>query len=89
MTYTGKISLQYNKIQGRYTEFIGNSIGTGFIVTKRDHEFLLSQRSNKPNMSSNSITFGPLNINDKCSNFIQVAPTYTADSSQYVYHAQK
>ena len=40
-------------------------------------------------MSSNSINFGLLNINEKCSNFIQVAPANTSDSSQYTYHAWK
>ena len=46
---------------------------------------MLSQRSNKPNMSSNH--FGSLNINEKCSNFKKVAPTNTSDSSPYMYHA--
>ena len=40
-------------------------------------------------MSSASINFGQLNINEKCSNFIQVEPTNTNDLSQYMYHTQK
>ena len=40
-------------------------------------------------MSNNSINFGSLNDNEKWSNFIQVAPSNTSDSSQYTYHAQK
>ena len=55
--YASEIPFQYNNIEGRYTEFIHNPIGTAFIVAKRDHEFLLSQRSIKSNMSSNSIDF--------------------------------
>ena len=62
---------QYKKIEGRYTEFKGNPIGTVFIAAKGDHKFLLSRISNKPNMSSNSINFGPLNIDENCNNFIQ------------------
>ena len=52
--YIDNIPLQYNKIEGRYTEFIGNPIGTG----KRDHEFLIVQRRNRPNISSDLINFG-------------------------------
>ena len=44
--YTGEILFKDTKIEDSYTEFIGNPIGTGFIAVKRDHEFLLSQRSN-------------------------------------------
>ena len=40
-------------------------------------------------MSSNSIKFGPLNINEKCSNFTQVASANTGDFSQYMYCTQK
>ena len=58
--YMSDIPFQCNKIEGSYTEFIGNPIGTVFIAAKRDHKFLLSQRSNKPNMLSNSINFGLL-----------------------------
>ena len=57
--FTSSISFQYNSIDGRYTEFIGNSISTVFITAKRDHEFLVSKGRNKPNMSSSSINFGP------------------------------
>ena len=32
--YEGDIHLQYNKIKSRYTEFIGNPIGTVFIAAK-------------------------------------------------------
>ena len=48
----GNISFQHNKIEGGLTEFIGNPIGTVFIAVKRDHDFLISQGRNKPNMSS-------------------------------------
>ena len=44
--YTSHIHFQYNKIEGTYPEFIGNPIGTVFIAVKRDHTFLLIQRSN-------------------------------------------
>ena len=80
--YTSDIPFQYNKIEGGYTEFIGNLIGTVFIATKKDHEFLLSQRSKKPTLSSNSINFGPLNINK-----IQVTPANTSYWPQYTHHA--
>ena len=33
--YTGDIPFQYNKIDGRYTEFIGKSIGTAFMAAKK------------------------------------------------------
>ena len=37
--YTSDIPFQYNKIEGRYTEFVGNPKGTVFIAAKRDHKF--------------------------------------------------
>ena len=40
-------------------------------------------------MSSGSINCGPLNIKEKCSNFIQEAPANPADSSHFMYHTQK
>ena len=40
-------------------------------------------------MSSNSINFGLLSINEKSTFFIQVAPANIDDSSQYTYHAKK
>ena len=83
--YSSDIPFMYNKIESRYTEFIGNPIGTVFVAAKRDHEFLLKQRSTKSNTSNNSINFGMLNVNEKCSNFIQVAPANTGDSLQYIY----
>ena len=55
--YMNEIPFQYNKGEIRYPEFIGNPTGTICIAAKRDHEFLLSQRSNTPNMSSNSNKF--------------------------------
>ena len=48
---------------------------------------LLNQRNNKPNMSGNSINFGLLNINEKCSNLKQVVPANSSDLLQYMYHA--
>ena len=44
------IYFQYSEKEGRYTEFIGNATSTIFVATKRDHEFLLGQRSNTPNI---------------------------------------
>ena len=41
--YTSYIPLQYNKIEGRYTEFTGNPVGSVFIAIKRYHEFLISR----------------------------------------------
>ena len=55
--YTGGIPFQYNKIEGRYTEFIGNPIGTIFIAIKSYHESLLSLGKNTSNISSDSINF--------------------------------
>ena len=40
-------------------------------------------------MSSNSINFGPLNINERCSNLIQVASANTGHSSHNAYFAPK
>ena len=56
--YASDKPFQYNEREGRYTECIGNPTGTVFVAAKRDHNFLLSQRSNTPNMSSNSVNFG-------------------------------
>ena len=53
----------------RYTEFIGNPTGTIFVATNREHKFLLHQRSNTPNMSSNLSNFRQLNVTENCSNF--------------------
>ena len=61
--YTSDIPFQYNKREGRFTEVRGNPTGTVSVATKRDYEFLLGQRSNPPNMSSNSINFRQLNVN--------------------------
>ena len=63
--YVGDKPFQY-KIEGRYTEFIGNPIGTVFVAVKRDHEFLICKGRNKPNMSSDSINFGQHNTNKNC-----------------------
>ena len=46
VVYTRDIPFQYNEREGRYTEFIGNPTGTIFVPAKREHKFLLSQRSN-------------------------------------------
>ena len=83
--YASDIPFQYNKIEGRHTKFIGNPIGRVFIVAKRDHKFLLGQRSNKIYISSNSINFGLLNTNEKCISFIHLASAYTGNLSQYIY----
>ena len=56
--YVGDIPFQNNKMEGRYTDFIGNLIGTVFVAAKRDHEFLVSQGKNKLNMSSIQLTSG-------------------------------
>ena len=34
-------------------------------------------------------TFGPLNVNEKCSIFIQLPPANTSDLSHHTYHIQK
>ena len=85
--YAGDIPFQYNKVEGRYTEFIGSPKGTAFIAVKRDHKFLIIQVRNKPNMSSESINFGPHNTNKYCSNNVQIVPANTSDLSQSTYHA--
>ena len=87
--YTGNIPFQYNEREGRNTEFNGNPMGTVYVAAKIDHEFLLSQRSNSPNMSSHSINVKQLNVNEKCSNFTQVVPANTSDSLHYRYLAWK
>ena len=87
--YAGDIPFWYNKIEGRYSEFIGNPIGSVFIAVKRDNKFLISQGRNKPNLSSESINFGPHNIKIDCSNFLQVAPAHTSDSSHFIYNTQR
>ena len=74
---------------GRYTEFIGTSTGTIFVATKRDHEFLLNQRSDTPNVSSNSNNFRQSNVNEKCSKITQIAPANTGDTSYHMYHTWK
>ena len=49
---TGDLPFLYNKIQDRYTKFIGNPLGTVFVAVKRDHEFLISKGRNKHTKSS-------------------------------------
>ena len=68
---------------------MGNPIDTVFIAAKRDHKFLLGQGRNKPNVSSNFNNFGQHNTNERCSNFVQVAPANVSDSSQYMSHNWK
>ena len=84
--YTGNIPFQYNTVDGRDTEYIGNPGGTAFTVVKRNHELLLSPNKNNANMSSYSLNFGPHNTNQNCSTFVQVAFADMGDSS---YHDQK
>ena len=86
--YASNIPFQYSKIEGRHTEFIGNLIGTVYMAVKRYHEFLIRQGRNKPNMSSDSINFGPHNTNENCSKFEQVILANTSDSSQFIYHTR-
>ena len=83
--YESGIPFQYNKREGRYTEFIGKPTGTIFSHQKG----LLSERSNTPNMSSNSNNFRQWNVNENCSTITQIAPAYTSDMSHNTYHAQK
>ena len=40
-------------------------------------------------MSSTSLHFGPLNVDKKCSNFMQVAPVNMCDLLHHMYHAEK
>ena len=40
-------------------------------------------------MSSDSINFGLHSTSKNCSNFVQVAPAHTSDSSHFTYHAQR
>ena len=81
------IPFQYNKREGRYTEFVGNPTGIIFVAAKRDQDFLLNQRSNACNMSSNLNTFMQLNVIENSSNLIQIAPENTSDMSHPTYHA--
>ena len=64
--YRSDIPFQYNKREGMYTEFICNPTGTVSIAAKTDHKFLVSLRSNTPNMSNNPINFGTLTLNKMC-----------------------
>ena len=87
--YTNNIPFQYMEKVGRYTEIIGNPTGTIFVAVKRDHKFLLSQRSNTPNMSSNLNNFRQLHVTENCSNFKKIAFANTSDISHHMYHIQK
>ena len=80
VNYADDTPFQYNKVEGKYTEFIINPAGTLFIAVKRDHEFLISQNKNNANMSSNSINFGTHNTNQNCSNFVQSYHTQKWDA---------
>ena len=51
------VPFQYSKREDRYTEFVGNSTDIIFVVAKRDQEFVLGQRCNASNVSSNSTNF--------------------------------
>ena len=86
MIYVSNIPFQYNERDGRYSEFIGDPTGTIFVAAKRDHQFSLSQRSNKPNMSINLNNSRQLNVNE---NLTQIAPTNANDTSHHTYHAQE
>ena len=46
--YASNLPFQYNGTEGRCIEFTGNPMGRIFVIAKRDHEFLLCQRSNTP-----------------------------------------
>ena len=79
------IPFQYNKIEGRFSEFTGYPIGLVFIAVIRNQEFLISQGRNIPNISSDSVNFWLHNTNKNCSNFSQGEPAHTSDSSHFTY----
>ena len=81
--YVGDIPFQYNKVQGRHAELIGNLPGTVFTAVKRDDEFLISQNKNNVNMSSDSINFGPHNSKQNCTNFVQFCTSADTGVSSY------
>ena len=72
-----------------YTEFIINPAGTIFVAAKRDCEFLLSRRSNTPNVSNNLNNFRQLNVTGNCSYLTQIASENTGDMLYHRYHNQK
>ena len=87
--YVSDIPFQYNEREGRYAEFIGYPTGTIFVAAKKNHKFLFSQRSSTPNVSNNSYNFRQLNVNEKCSNLMQVAHVNTGDASYHTYYTWK
>ena len=63
-------------------------MGAIFVATKRDYEFLLSERSNTPNnMSSNLNNVRQFHVTENCSNLTQIAPANPGDMSHPAYHA--
>ena len=87
--YMSDVPFQYNKIESRYTGFIGNLTGTTLLATKRDQEILLGQRNNTSNMSGNSNNFRQLSANEECSNLTQMVPATPSDTSHPTYNAPK
>ena len=60
-----------------------------FLASKWDHEFLLNQKDNASNVSSNLNNFRQLNIAENSSNLIQLVPSNPGDTSDLTYHAWK
>ena len=87
--YASDVPFQYNERHGRYTEFVANPKGINFVVAWKDHEILLHQRSNAPNMSINLNNFRQLNVTGHSSNLIQIAAVNPGDMSHPTYYAWK
>ena len=83
------VPFQDSKREGKYTEFTGHQIGIIFVADNKDYEFLLTQKGNASNMSSNSDNFRKLNVSGNSSNLIQIAAANPGDTSHPTYNAWK
>ena len=87
--YKTDIPFQNSKREVRYMKFIGNQTGTIFVATKMNNKFLLSQRSNTPNMSNNSNNLGHLNFTKSCCMLSIMASANIGDTLHQLYHTWK
>ena len=87
--YMSGIPFQYNEREGKYAKFIGNLPGTISVATKRDHKFLLSQKSSNLTCQVIQCSFRQLYLTENYSDLTQIAPANTGDMTHHMYNAQK
>ena len=86
--YAGNVPFQYNEQEEMYREFLGNPTGNICLATSRNHEFLLSDKGNMPNILNNSTEPTKFNIVENSINLIQIMSPIPSDPLHTTYNGQ-